>query len=72
MKKTVLSLVVAGAASWFLTGCTNVFYTKTVVTTLDSKGAVVSTVITESITEPHHELPRLSVPGTVDMKRVQQ
>lgn len=71
MKKAVLSLVALAATSLFLAGCTAVSYHKQVVTTLDNKGEVVSTVITETITEPHSEGARLSANPT-QLKRIGQ
>jgi outer membrane lipoprotein-sorting protein len=72
MKKAVLGLIGLVATSLFLAGCTAVSYHKQVVTTLDNKGEVVSTVITESITEPHSEGAKLSVPGPTQLKHIGQ
>ena len=72
MKRIVLSLIALAATSLFLAGCTAVSYHKQVVTTLDNKGETVSTVITESITEPHSEGAKLSVQGPTVLKRVGQ
>lgn len=72
MKRTVLSLIALAATSLFLAGCTAVTYEKRVVTTLDNKGETVSTVISETITEPHSEGAKLSVPGPTVLKRIGQ
>jgi predicted aminopeptidase len=71
MKRAALGLTVLAATSLFLAGCTAVSYQKQVVTTLDSKGEVVSSVITETITEPHSEGARLSASPT-QLKRIGQ
>jgi hypothetical protein len=72
MKTRLISLLLLVATSLSLCGCVAVSYHKEVVTTLDSNGKVVSTVITESITEPHQETPRITSPQTVDLKHITQ
>ena len=72
MKKTVISLLLIAATSTFFAGCTNVTYKKQVVTTLDASGKVVSTVITEDITEPHNEPARIPAARGVELKRITQ
>ena len=72
MKRIVISLLLVAATSTFLAGCTNVRYTKQVVTTLDANGKVVSTVITEVITEPHSEPARFPSAQGVELKRISQ
>ncbi len=72
MKKNVISLLLVAATSTFFAGCTAVSYHKSVVTTLDANGKPVSTVITESITEPHQEIPRFPAAQGVELKHISQ
>jgi hypothetical protein len=71
MKRIVCSLLLV-ATSLFFAGCVQVRYTKQVVTTLDSKGSVVSTVITETLTEPHSETARFPSAQGAELKHISQ
>jgi hypothetical protein len=72
MRKAICSLLLLPATSLFFAGCTSVTYTKQVVTTLDNKGSVVSTVITETLTEPHSETARFPSAQGAELKHISQ
>jgi hypothetical protein len=73
MKKLIASASAVGLAL-LQVGCVQVRYTKTVTTQMDGSGKVIGIVITEEISEPHSESPRVqSVPsGSLDLKNIQK
>jgi hypothetical protein len=62
-KPLACAIVVTGLIS----GCVPITYQKTVTTHLDGNGHVTGTDITETISEPHQEMPRFQS-VTNDMK----
>jgi len=71
MRRMIVSILFITVAM-VMSGCTPVRYKKTVVTTLDGNGKTVSTVITETLSEPHSELQNFPSARGAKFNRIKQ
>jgi hypothetical protein len=72
MKKLMVCGCAIAVAGLF-TGCVPITYQKSVTTHLDSSGHVTGTDITEVVTEPHNETPRIVTPAAgIQLNHIQQ